>query len=59
MLTKGISQAEEEQRRKDINGLVEQLVHEGMDVKKAKAKAARDWKKDNAWYTEGNTRGKV
>ena len=30
-----------------------------MDVKKAKAKAAREWKRDNPWYTEGNTRGKV
>lgn len=54
-----ITKEDEAARRAEIDAQAAIYVVEGLEAKKAQAKAAREWKKDNAWYTEGNTRGKV
>lgn len=54
-----ITKDDENRRKQEIDDIASDLIRGGMDAKKARAKAARDWKKDNDWYTEGSTRGKV
>lgn len=54
-----MTKEDEENRKEEIDQLTREYVREGTEAKKARAKAAREWKKDNAWYTEGNSRGKV
>ena len=58
-LKSGITKEDEDRRKEEIDQIAAVLASQGMELKKAKAKAARDWRAQNPWYAEGSTRGKV
>lgn len=54
-----ITKEDRERRQTWIDVRVAKLVREGIEEKKAKRRAADQFKKENPWYREGSSRGKV
>ncbi|BEI99116.1 hypothetical protein CcaverHIS631_0401590 [Cutaneotrichosporon cavernicola] len=53
-----LTKEDHEWRKEWIDELVTQFVGQGLEEKKAKRRAADQFKKQNPWYRAGNTRGK-